>query len=232
MQFTLALYNTAKSYLLSATGLARKQNPDCPSRGGYDEDRREKSDGWKEECKEISSKAVLRGGGKKYVRLLYRREFIRAPLYSSGGAGAVSVSAGWGNANALVGLRPGEVVLDLGGGAGIDCFLAARAMGFEGKVLCVDTTRGMVDLATKNNLPMRAANVVFLLAEMEALPLRTGSADALISNCAINISLDKEAVFREAFRMLRPGGLLHVCDILLEETLPRRMVEYLSEGVK
>lgn len=131
------------------------------------------------------------------------------------------VSLGCGNPIAIAELRPGEVVLDLGSGGGIDCFLAARKVGPEGKVIGLDMTPDMIKLARRNARKIRATNVEFRYGEMEEIPLPDESVDAIISNCVINLSPDKNAVFGEAYRVLRPGGRMNVSDIVLNGELPQ-----------
>ena len=146
---------------------------------------------------------------------------IYAPLELEGLPNTVlAASAGCGNPTALASIRQGEVVLDLGSGGGIDCFLAARAVGKRGRVLGVDMTLDMVRLAKSNAGRIGASNAEFLLAELESLPLKANAVDIIISNCVINLSPDKDSVFAEGFRVLRPGGRLHVSDIMLEQELP------------
>jgi arsenite methyltransferase len=137
-------------------------------------------------------------------------------------------SLGCGNPLAIADLRPGEVVLDLGSGGGIDCFLAAKKVGPEGRVIGLDMTPDMIKLARRNAKEIGATNVDFRYGEMEDMPLPDESVDVIISNCVINLSPDKDAVFREAYRVLRPGGRLSVSDIVVDGELPQSIRERLD----
>jgi arsenite methyltransferase len=138
------------------------------------------------------------------------------------------LSLGCGDPVTLASLQPGQVVVDLGSGGGIDCFLAAKKVGPTGRVIGVDMTPAMLEKARANRAKVGMDNVEFRLGEIEHLPVADSSVDVIISNCVINLSPDKPQVFREAFRVLKPGGKLAVSDIVTDGPLPDAIKQSLS----
>jgi arsenite methyltransferase len=163
------------------------------------------------------------------------RKFSEGVGYSDQEMGAVpdgaNLGLGCGNPTALASLNEGKTVLDLGSGAGFDCFLAANKVGKNGKVIGVDMTPEMVEKARQNAINGNYTNVEFRLGDIENLPVTDNSVDVIVSNCVINLAPDKQAVFKEAFRVLRKGGRLMVSDMVLLQTLPENIQESIEAYV-
>lgn len=136
-----------------------------------------------------------------------------------------NIGAGCGNPVALASIKKGDTIVDLGSGAGIDCFLAAIKTGDSGKVIGIDMTTEMIRKATENATKGGFENVEFKLGEIEEIPLKDNFADVVISNCVVNLSPDKPKVFREAYRILKPGGRLFISDMVMNRALPEQIVK-------
>ncbi|MBN2178287.1 MAG: arsenite methyltransferase [Deltaproteobacteria bacterium] len=141
------------------------------------------------------------------------------------GPGQANLGLGCGSPLSMAGLKKGESVLDLGSGAGFDALLAAKEVGETGRVTGIDMTPEMIEKAERNAIDHKASNVMFRLGEIENLPVESGTIDVVLSNCVINLSPDKESVYGEIFRVLKPGGRIVISDVLRSGDLPREITE-------
>jgi SAM-dependent methyltransferase len=195
----------------------------------------EKPDEIREAVKEDYTRVVERSSGCCGSGPTHPEETARRIGYSDeeieAAPDGANLGVGCGNPTALASLRSGEVVVDLGSGGGFDAFLAAQAVGATGRVIGVDMTDAMLEKARENARKGNFTNVEFRKGTIEELPIENESVDVIISNCVINLSPEKDRVFREVFRVLRPGGRLVISDIVLERPLPPEIAEDIGAHV-
>ena len=178
-------------------------------------------DHYRQEARRVLGGTAASGTGDAVSSDLYSGEDSEAVP-----AEALAASLGCGNPAALAQLQPGEVVLDLGSGGGIDVLLSARRVGPSGKAYGLDTTEEMLELAEQNKARSGLENAEFLRGEIENIPLPDAAVDVIISNCVINLSADKDRVLCDAFRVLRPGGRFAVSDIVIRGSIPAELRQH------
>jgi arsenite methyltransferase len=169
------------------------------------------------------------GSDKDQLEGQYSKDIYDPATLAGLSSEVTELSLGCGDPVTIAGLKPGETILDLGSGGGLDCFLAAQRVGPSGYVIGVDMTEEMIARANANKAKAGFNNVQFRLGQIEQLPVENNSVDVIISNCVINLSPNKEAVFAEAFRVLKPGGRISVSDIVTEGKFPSSMREDLEQ---